>query len=68
MGPADAGLFLGEDDRAASARASRPPDMTLLPVALLARFTGDAYASMKQLPVYLTALTGSAAITLGAVR
>jgi len=42
--------------------------MTLLPVALLARFTGDAYASMKQLPVYLTALTGSAAITLGAVR
>lgn len=45
-----------------------PPDMTLLPGALLARFTGDAYAAMKRLLVFLTPLTGSTAITLRAGR
>lgn len=45
-----------------------PPDMTLLPSALLARFTGDAYEAMRRLLVFLTPLTGSAAITLRAAR
>lgn len=45
-----------------------PPDMALLPGALLARFTGDAYEAMRRLLVFLTPLTGSAAITLRAGR
>lgn len=45
-----------------------PPDMTLLPGALLARFTGDAYEAMRRLLAFLTPLTGSAAITLQAGR
>jgi len=45
-----------------------PPDMTLLPGALLARFTGDACEAMKRLLEFLTPLTGSAAITLRAGR
>jgi hypothetical protein len=45
-----------------------PPDMTLLPGVLLARFTGDAYEAMRRLLVFLTPLTGSSAITLRAGR
>ena len=44
-----------------------PPDMTLLPGALLVRFTGDACEAMRRLLMFLTPLTGSAAITLRAV-
>lgn len=45
-----------------------PPDMALLPGALLARFAGDVCEAMRRLLVFLTPLTGSAAITLRAGR
>ena len=45
-----------------------PPAMTLLPGALLARFAGDGDAAMKRLLLFLTPLTGSAAIMLRAGR
>ncbi|MDQ1818167.1 hypothetical protein RBA41_33200, partial [Massilia sp. CCM 9210] len=45
-----------------------PPDMALLPGALLACFAGDGDAAMTRLLVFLTPLTCSAAITLRAGR